>query len=273
MAVPGPYSWFTARLSWIEQTDSRFNYRASDSMRETRVNVRMRNRLLPVVSVAGVSLGATDTEGEDLTIRLTADPAPSSPLPVKLTIAVEGDFGVTPGERTVTIGTDGRGTLMLPTDDDSAAEPDGRIEVTLKPDSGYTFGQSVSYSAQILDNDGGGILGSSVPETQGDTVSPPEPPLVKYATLIQSFYDRITDQATHGDGPEGGWNKRFLKAMGHPEYVNYPQAAVTVARATEIYNHGGPGANTHWEGTAEAIQYKLDTTPAPSDLLVCNRHA
>ncbi len=46
--------------------------------------------------------------------------------------------------------------------------------------------------------------------------------------------------------------------MGHPEYVNYPQDAVTVARATKIYNHGGPGANTAWEGTAEAIQYKLD---------------
>ena len=46
-AVPGPYSWFTARLSWIEQTDSRFNYRSSDSMSETRVNVRMRNRAAP----------------------------------------------------------------------------------------------------------------------------------------------------------------------------------------------------------------------------------
>ena len=39
----------------------------------------------------------------------------------------------------------------------------------------------------------------------------------------------------------GGWNKRFLKAMGHPEYVNYPQAAVTVADARDRWNDG---ANT-----------------------------
>jgi len=62
----------------------------------------------------------------------------------------------------------------------------------------------------------------------------------------------------HGDSANGGWNKRFLKAMGHAEYVNYPQAAVTLEDAERIYNHGGPGANRAWEGTVEAIQYKLD---------------
>ena len=90
---------------------------------------------------------------------------------------------------------------------------------------------------------------------------------MKYATLVKSFYDRITANAQHGDGAVGGWNKRFLKAMGHPEYVNYPQAAATVEDATRIWNHGGPEANTSWNGAVEALEYKLSydagTLPTP----------
>ena len=91
----------------------------------------------------------------------------------------------------------------------------------------------------------------------GDPDPTPEPPLVKYAALVKSFYDRISDNNQHGDSAAGGWNKRFLKAMGHPEYLNYPQEAVTAARAQELYDHGGPGANTAWEGTVEALEYKI----------------
>ena len=105
------------------------------------------------------------------------------------------------------------------------------------------------------DGDGGDGLtpGSPTDNSDGDAAVDP---LVKYAALVKSFYDRISDRHQHGDSPSGGWNKRFLKAMGHPEYVDYPQDAVTVARATELYNHGGPGANTAWEGTVEALEYK-----------------
>ena len=95
-------------------------------------------------------------------------------------------------------------------------------------------------------------------------------PLVKYRSLVKSFYDRITANHQHGDSADGGWNKRFLKAMGHPEYVDYPQAAVTVADATRLWNHGGPGANTAWDGTVEAVTYAEQyfagqtTTPDPA---------
>ena len=108
------------------------------------------------------------------------------------------------------------------------------------------------------DGDGDGGDGLTPPVTDTDDGDAVVDPLVKYAALVKSFYDRISDRHQHGDSASGGWNKRFLKAMGHPEYVNYPQPAVTAARATELYNHGGPGANTAWEGTAEAIQYRLD---------------
>ena len=104
------------------------------------------------------------------------------------------------------------------------------------------------------DGDGDGLTpGSPTDNSDGDAAVDP---LVKYAALVKSFYDRISDRHQHGDSASGGWNKRFLKAMGHPEYVDYPQDAVTVARATELYNHGGPGANTAWEGTVEALEYK-----------------
>ena len=103
-----------------------------------------------------------------------------------------------------------------------------------------------------------------------DDADAAEPPLVKYAALIKSFYDRISDKNQHGDGAAGGWNKRFLKAMGHPEYVDYPQAAVTAERAQELYDHGGPGANTAWAGTVDAIRYKTaydagQLTPEPAN--------
>ena len=115
---------------------------------------------------------------------------------------------------------------------------------------------------EVNDDSGGGD--GLTPDPNGLTPDPNDDnggaavdPLVKYAALIESFYDRISDRHQHGDSASGGWNKRFLKAMGHPEYVNYPQDAVTVARAQELYDHGGPGANTAWEGTVEAIQYKI----------------
>ncbi len=130
------------------------------------------------------------------------------------------------------------------TNDDS----DGGDGLTPDPNDGDGDGDGLTTPVTDTDTDDG----------DGDDGTAVVDPLVKYAALVKSFYDRISDRHQHGDSASGGWNKRFLKAMGHPEYVNYPQDAVTVARATELYNHGGPGANTAWEGTAEAIQYRLD---------------
>ena len=110
--------------------------------------------------------------------------------------------------------------------------------------------------------DSGGVPEDTSTVDDGSSTDPvPEPPLEKYAALVKSFYDRITATSGHGDGPAGGWNKRFLKAMGHPEYVDYLQDAVTAARAQELYDHGGPGANAAWAGTVEAINYANSYTP------------
>ena len=195
----------------------------------------------PEVTIAADA--ASVTEGTGASFTLTADPAPAAPLAVTVTVAASGDYGITAGETTYTIPTTGTYTLTLATDNDGADETDGSVSVTVDAGDGYTVGSTSSGTVAIEDNDPPVV------------VLPTAHPLVKYASLVKTFYDRITASHQHGDSASGGWNKRFLKAMGHPEYVDYPQAAVTVADATGLWNHGGPGANTAWDGTVEAVTY------------------
>ena len=209
----------------------------------------------PEVTIAADA--ASVTEGGSASFTLTADPVPAAALAVTVTVAASGDYGVTAGERTVTIPTTGSYTLTLATDNDGTDEADGSVSVTVNAGDGYTVGTAASGTVAIEDND------------PPAPVQPAAHPVVKYASLVKTFYDRITARHVHGDSASGGWNKRFLKAMGHPEYVDYPQAAVTVADATRLWNHGGPGANTAWGGTVEAVTYAEQyfsgtTTPPPT---------
>ncbi len=205
----------------------------------------------PEVSIAA---GAGVTEGGDATFTLTADPAPTAPLDVSVTIAAEGEFGIAAGERTVTIPVTGSYELTLATAGDGVDEPDGSVTATVDAGNGYTVGAASSGTVAIADDD----------------ALPAAHPLVKHAPVVKRFFDRITARNQHGNGAAGGWNKRFLKAMGHPDYVAYPQAAVTVADATRLWNHGGPGANTAWNGTVAAVTYAeryfagLVTPPDPA---------
>ena len=199
----------------------------------------------PEVTIAADA--ASVTEGGSASFTLTADPAPAAPLAVTVTVATDGDYGITAGERTVTIPTTGGYTLTLTTTGDDADEPNGSVSVTVKAGDGYTVGTPSSGTVAIADDD--------APAPQVGNTLPAAHPVMKYATLVKTFHDRITARHQHGDSASGGWNKRFLKALKHPEYVNYPQAAVTVADATRLWNHGGPGANTAWDGTVEAVTY------------------
>ena len=104
----------------------------------------------PVVTL---SAGSAVTEGGDAVFTLTATPAPAADLPVTVTVATDGDWGVTPGSRTVTIPTSGSATLTLATSDDSADEPDGAVTVTVADGSGYTVGASASGSVAVQDDD------------------------------------------------------------------------------------------------------------------------
>ena len=93
------------------------------------------------------------TEGGDAVFTLTANPAPAADLPVTVTVATDGDWGVTAGTQTVTIPTTGSATLTLATAGDDADEPDGSVSVTVTDGQGYTVGSSASATVSVQDDD------------------------------------------------------------------------------------------------------------------------
>ena len=81
----------------------------------------------------------------------------------------------------------------------------------------------------------------------------PEPPLEKYADLITRIKTDVQDPH-YGNEPYD--LKRVLRDLGVPEYKDAPGPAVSVQEATN--RRTLPNDNPHWEGIADAIQYKLD---------------
>ena len=106
----------------------------------------------PLPAIA-VSAGDAVTEGGDATFTVTASPAPASPLAVSVTVAVDGDYGIASGTRTVSIPTAGSATLTLATSDDAADEPDGSVTLTVAAGDGYTVRDPASGSVSIADDD------------------------------------------------------------------------------------------------------------------------
>ena len=115
-------------------------------------SVAVRDDDLPPPVVA-LSAGSAVTEGGDAVFTLTATPAPAADLPVTVTVATDGDWGVTPGSRTVTVPTSGSATLTLSTTDDATDEPDGSVTATVQAGSGYTVGASASGTVAVRDDD------------------------------------------------------------------------------------------------------------------------
>ena len=114
------------------------------------VAVRDDDAPLPVVTLAA---GAAVTEGGDAVFTLTASLAPAADLPVSVSVAADGDWGVTAGSRTVTIPTTGSAVLTLATTDDAADEPDGSVTATVQAGSGYTVGAAASGTVAVRDDD------------------------------------------------------------------------------------------------------------------------
>ena len=101
-----------------------------------------------------VSAGTSPvTEGGDAVFTLTATPPPAADLPVSVTVATDGAWGVTAGPRTVTIPTSGSATLTLATTGDNTDEPDGSVTVTVTDGDGYTVGSPASGSVTVRDDD------------------------------------------------------------------------------------------------------------------------
>ncbi|WP_419924748.1 S8 family serine peptidase [Candidatus Poriferisocius sp.] len=105
----------------------------------------------PQVDITASSGG---TEGTDVVFTITAAPQPTADLDVAVAITASGDFGVTPGTRTVTIQSGASAaTLTIATASDSVDEPDGSVTAALVAGSGYTVGPLASETVQVLDDD------------------------------------------------------------------------------------------------------------------------
>ena len=109
---------------------------------------------VPSESEVTISAGTSPvTEGGDAVFTVTASPAPAADLAVTVAVAVEGDYGITAGEQTVTIPATGSATLTLATTNDDADEPDGSVMVAVQDGEGYKVGSSASGTVAIADDD------------------------------------------------------------------------------------------------------------------------
>ncbi len=105
-------------------------------------------------SEVSVTSGGDVTEGADAQFTVTADPAPSAPLTVNLTVGQKGDYGAATGTQTVTIPTAGSATVAVATADDDSDEPDGSVSVTVDAADGYSVSATQgTASVGVADND------------------------------------------------------------------------------------------------------------------------
>ncbi len=125
----------------------------------------------PVVSVTG---GSGITEGGSASFTVSASPAPSADLDVKVTVTQSGDYGATTGQRTVTIPTTGSVTFTVGTTDDQADETDGLVTATVNAGSGYTVSSyQGAATVSVSDNDPDPVVSitSSLSGSEGESIS------------------------------------------------------------------------------------------------------
>ena len=145
---------------------------ARDSYRSATTAVTDNDR--PVVTIRP---GSKISEGSTARFTLSASPRPVAPIDVSVNIVQAGDFAGEGqlGARTVTIATNGRGTLSVDTISDSTDEDDGTITASLGSGSGYLVGSPASASVGV--SDGGvptpriGIRANVSSMVEGDTAT------------------------------------------------------------------------------------------------------
>ena len=108
-------------------------------------------RPTPVVSIAADA--ASVVEGGSASFTLTADPKPTAPLAVTVSVAPQGDYGVTAGPRTAIVPVSGSVAFAVPTSGDSTDEPDGSVTATLVDGADYDLGTAKSATVAVADDD------------------------------------------------------------------------------------------------------------------------
>ena len=191
----------------------------------------------PEIAVTG---GSAVTEGGDAVFTLTATPAPAADLAVSVTVASDGDWGVTSGSRTVTIPTTGSATLTLATDGDATDEPDGSVSVTVADGQGYTVGSSGSGTVAVRDDDD------------------PAPPVAAVDPALVAEVRAMAAQTQHGQAHVERW-RRVLVAFGVEEYPG-----LTPTTAAEAEANAQKYSSPLWPRIADALK-KRETALAQQD--------
>ena len=219
-------------------------YRAPGSFR-----LRIRNDD-PLAAETLVSIQAGDgiAEGGDATFTLTADPAPSAALDVTVTVATEGNYGITAGTRTVTIPTSGSATLTLATTGDDVDEADGSVSVTVDAGTGYSVGTPSSGTVAIADDDA----------APADTST--ETPTGAHPAVDPALIAQIREWMAAPGGNVAVRNERFtrvLAAFGVESHAN----PMTVAEAEGYVRRGWGG---RWQPIVDALK-AIEAYVAPPD--------
>ena len=95
-------------------------------------------------------------EGRTAEFEILATDTTWEGLPLTLEIAIDGDFGVTTGRRTVMLEVGYTEIdLAIATEDDDVGEANGLLTVTVVKGPGYTVGSPASAEITISDDDGG----------------------------------------------------------------------------------------------------------------------
>ncbi len=169
----------------------------------------------PVVSISG---GSAVNEGGNVSFELTATPKPTTNLDVTVTIASVGDYGVTAGNRMVTIPISGSKTLTISTTDDQADESDGSVTATLVDGSDYDLGTSKMATVTVSDDDG------------TYTVDPD----------VVARVRELASQTQHGAAHVNRWN-RVLLAFGEHDGTGVTGGPMTAAQAQDMADrHSSP---------------------------------
>ena len=117
--------------------------------------IAVKGIVLPLLTITPSA--SSVTEGTSASFTVSNSPAPSSALPVDLTVAEAAGSNFVAsrdeGSKSITIPTSGSVTYAVATVDDGIDEPNGSVAVTVNNGSSYTLGIPSSASVMVEDND------------------------------------------------------------------------------------------------------------------------
>ena len=220
----------------------------------------------PVVSISASPTSVT--EGGTITFTVAADTAPTSGLPVSVTVSGAEGFvtGTTPSP--VTIPADETSvSFRVETEDDCRDETNGTVTATLSAGTGYTVGNPGSASASVTDNDQPPSVSVSVSSASvraGDSVTftvtsdcaPADPLRVNVeVTQVGSFV--TTPFPSFWTIPGNGLGDSF-------PLTTRPAAAGEVAGSVTAAIRSGAGYQVGTPSSATAGILVPDTAPPPA---------